>query len=64
MGNEAKIRKEIAAERRELTAAVASLREELGQTVERGKKLSAVVGAATGVTLAARTLFRLRRRKR
>lgn len=61
MASESEIREEIAAERRELTEAVASLREELDHTVERGKKLSAAVGAATGVTLAARTLLRLRR---
>ncbi len=64
MATESEIRAEIAAERRELTEAVASLREELGHTAERGKKLGAAVGAATGAALAARTLLRLRRRSR
>jgi hypothetical protein len=64
MATESELRREIADERRELTNAVASLREELGETAERGKRLGAVVGAATGVTLAARTLLRLRRRRR
>jgi hypothetical protein len=62
MGTEAEIREEIAAERRELTEAVASLRTELGQTAERGKKVGAVVGAVTGSALALRTVLRLRRR--
>ena len=62
MATESELRREIADERRELTNAVASLREELGQTAERGKKLGTAFGAATGVTLAARTLLRLRRR--
>jgi len=64
MATESELRREIADERRELTDAVASLREELGQAAERGKKLGTAVGAATGVTLAARTLIRLRRRRR
>jgi hypothetical protein len=59
MGTE-EIREEIAAERRELTEAVASLRTELGHTAERGKKIGAAVGAA----MAARLLLRLRRRRR
>jgi hypothetical protein len=63
MGTEAEIREEIAAERRELTEAVASLRTELGHTAERGKKLGAAFGAATGVALAARMVLRLKRRR-
>ena len=63
MGTESELRREIAEERRELTNAVASLREELGQTAERGKKLGATVAAATGAALAARTLLKLRRRR-
>jgi cell division septum initiation protein DivIVA len=63
MGTEAEIRRELATERRELTQAVESLREELGHTAERGKKVGAAVGAATGALLAVRTLLRLRRRK-
>ena len=63
MAGESKIREEIAAERRELTDAVASLREEIGRTAERGKKLGGAFGAATGAALAVRTLLRLRRAK-
>jgi hypothetical protein len=62
MAAESELRKEIADERRELTNAVSSLREELGQTAERGKKLGIAVGAATGAAFAARTLVRLLRR--
>jgi hypothetical protein len=64
MATESELKREIADERRELTNAVASLREELGQTAEKGKKLSAAVGAATGATLVARTLLHLRRRSK
>jgi hypothetical protein len=64
MGNEDEIREELAAERRELTHAVESLREEIGQTAERGKKLGATFGAVTGAAVAARILFRIRRRAR
>jgi hypothetical protein len=64
MGTEAEIREEIAAERRELTEAVASLRTELGHTAERGKRLGAAFGAVTGAALALRTVLRLRRRRR
>jgi hypothetical protein len=62
MPSESELRQEIADERRKLTDAVASLREELGQTAERGKKLGTAVGAVTGAAVAARTLLRLRRR--
>jgi hypothetical protein len=63
MGNESEIREELAAERRELTEAVESLREEIGNTAERGKKVGAVFGAATGAALMARMLLRLRSRR-
>ena len=62
MAAESDLRREIADERRELTNAVAELREELGQTAERGKRVGTALGAAAGAALAARTLFRLRRR--
>jgi hypothetical protein len=62
MATESELKREIADERRELTNAVASLREELGQTAERGKKLGVRVGAATGAAVLARILVRLRRR--
>jgi hypothetical protein len=62
MATESELRQEIAAERRELTDAVSSLREELGQTAERGKKLAAGVSAAAGAALAVKTIVRLLRR--
>jgi hypothetical protein len=62
MATESELKREIADERRELTNAVATLREELGQTAEKGKKLGKAVGAATGAALAARTVVRLLRR--
>ncbi|HKS77268.1 MAG TPA: hypothetical protein VJQ07_00225 [Gaiellaceae bacterium] len=62
MATESELRQEIATERRELTDAVASLREELGQTAERGKKLATAAGAAAGTALALKTLVRLLRR--
>ena len=62
MATESELRQEIAAERQELTDAVASLREELGQTAERGRRLGVAVGAATGTALAVKTLVRLLRR--
>jgi hypothetical protein len=58
MATESELRQEIADERRELTDAVSSLREELGQTAERGKW----VGAALGAALTVRMLLRRRRR--
>jgi hypothetical protein len=64
MATEAQLRQEIADERRELTNAVTTLREELGETADRGKRLGTAIGAATGALLAVRTLIRLRRRRR
>jgi LPXTG-motif cell wall-anchored protein len=64
MATESELKREIADERRELTNAVASLREELGQTAEKGKKLGAAAGAVTGALLAAKTLLKLRRKRR
>ena len=64
MATESELRQEIAEERRELTDAVAELREELGQKAERGKKLGVRVGAAAGAAaLARRSLVRLRTRR-
>jgi hypothetical protein len=62
MATETELKREIADQRRELTDAVASLREELGHTAERGKKLGVALGAATGAALAAKTLVKLLRR--
>jgi surfactin synthase thioesterase subunit len=56
------LKREIAEERRELTNAVADLREELGQTAERGKQLGAMVGAVVGALVAVRTALKIRRR--
>ena len=64
MATESELKREIADERRELTNAVASLRAELGQTAERGKRLGVKVGAATGAAIATRTLLKLLRRRR
>jgi hypothetical protein len=64
MATESELRREIADERRELTNAVTDLREELGQTAERGKRLGTAVGAVTGAALALRTLVRLRARRK
>ena len=46
MGSESDLREEIAAERRKLTDAVASLRTELDHAADRGKKIGVLVGAA------------------
>jgi hypothetical protein len=62
MPSESDLRREIADERRELTNAVADLREELDKTAERGKRVGALVGAVAGTLLAVRTALRIRRR--
>jgi hypothetical protein len=54
MATESELREEIAAERRQLTDAVTSLRTELDHAAERGKKIGVLVGAA----LAARMLIK------
>ncbi len=64
MATESELKREIADERRELTNAVASLRDELGQTAERGKRLGVKVGAATGAALAAKSLVKLLRKRK
>jgi hypothetical protein len=56
------IRRRLADERKELTAAVTSLREQLRRTAGRGKKVGAGIGAATSAAVVARRLLRLRRR--
>ena len=62
MASESDLRREIADERRELTNAVADLREELDKTAERGKQIGVIVGAVAGTLLAVRTALRIRRR--
>ena len=64
MANESELKREIADERRELTNAVTSLRQELGETAERGKRLGVRVGAAAGAALAAKKLVKLIRRRK
>jgi hypothetical protein len=62
MAAESELRREIADERRELTNAVADLREELDKTAERGKQLGVMVGAVAGALIAVRTALKIRRR--
>ena len=62
MASEPELRREIADERRELTNAVADLREELDKTAERGKQIGVMVGAAAGALVAVRTALKIRRR--
>ena len=62
MASEPDLRREIADERRELTNAVADLREELDHTAERGKQIGTMVGAVAGAALAIRTALKIRRR--
>ena len=64
MATEPDLKREIADERRELTNAVADLREEIGQATERGKQVGIVIGAVTGALLAVRTALKIRRRHR
>lgn len=62
MPSEPDLRREIADERRELTNAVADLREELDRTAERGKQIGVMVGAVAGALVAIRTALKIRRR--
>jgi hypothetical protein len=62
MATESELRQEIADERRELTSAVTSLREEIADTAERGKQVGIMVGAVAAAALAVRTALRVRRR--
>ena len=62
MATETEIRRELAGERKQLTDAVATLREELGHAADRGKKIGTAVSAAAGAAAAAKLLLRLRRR--
>jgi len=64
MANESELRQELADERRELTNAVADLRDELDKTAERGKRIGVAVGVVTGAAIALRTALRFRRRLR
>jgi hypothetical protein len=61
MASESELRQEVAEERRQLTNAVADLREELDQTAERGKRIGVAVGAVAATAVAVRTALRVRR---
>jgi hypothetical protein len=61
MATESELRREIADERRQLTNAVDSLREQLDHTAERGKQIGVAVGVVAGAALAVRTALRVRR---
>lgn len=61
MATESELRRELAGERAQLTEAVSALRDELGKTAKRGKKVGAAVGAAGGLLAAVRLVLRLRR---
>jgi hypothetical protein len=64
MATEPDLKRELADERRELTNAVADLREEIGEATERGKQIGITAGALIGAALALRTALRVRRRFR
>jgi uncharacterized protein involved in exopolysaccharide biosynthesis len=64
MATESDLKREIADERRELTNAVASLREEIGQATERGKQVGVMAGAVAATMIALRTALKIRRRHR
>ena len=56
MGTESELRQEIAGEREQLAEAVDSLREELNETAERGKRIGIVVGVVAGAIIVAKKL--------
>ena len=62
MATDPELKRELAEERRELTNAVADLREELNHTAERGKQVGTMVAAVAGAALAIRTALKIRRR--
>lgn len=62
MATEPELRREIAGERQQLAEAVESLREELNETAERGKRIGIIVGATAATLIVAKKLLRLRRR--
>jgi hypothetical protein len=62
MATESEIRRELAGERKQLTEAVATLREELGHAADRGKKVGAAVSAVAGLAGAAKLVLRFKHR--
>lgn len=61
MATEPDLKRELADERRELTNAVADLREEIGEAAERGKQIGIAAGALIGAAFAFRTALKIRR---
>jgi hypothetical protein len=61
MARESELRREVADERQQLSSAVDSLKEEIGNTAERGKTIGVAVGATIGAALALRTALKIRR---
>jgi len=61
MSKKPELREELAAERRELKAAVATLRSELDQTSTRLKRLAAKVGAAASAAVLAKIILAIKR---
>jgi glutamine amidotransferase PdxT len=62
MATESELRQEIAGERQQLADAVESLREELNETAERGKRIGVIVGTAAGAIFVAKKILRRRHR--
>jgi hypothetical protein len=56
MATESELRQEIAGEREQLAEAVDSLREELNETAERGKRIGILVGVVAGAIIVAKKL--------
>lgn len=61
MATESEIRSELGGERKQLTAAVAELRGELGHAVDRGKKVGTALGAVASLAAVAKIVRSVRR---
>ena len=61
MATESEIRSELTGERKQLTAAVADLRGELGQVVDRGKKVGTALGVVGSLAAVAKVVRSVRR---
>lgn len=62
MATESELRQEIAGEREQLAEAVDSLKEELNETAERGKRIGIAVGVTAAALIVAKKLLRRSRR--
>jgi len=62
MATETEIRKELAAERQQLTHAVEDLRGELARAADLGRRAGMAVAAAGGLATVAKLALKLRRR--